>query len=50
MSPRIKYGASSAELVPVKTGSRELINELDSRFHGKPWIPHQVRNDRKVTL
>jgi hypothetical protein len=22
------------------------IEEIDSRFHGKPWIPHQVRNDR----
>jgi hypothetical protein len=20
-------------------------NELDSHLHGKPWIPHQVRND-----
>ncbi|MDH5767891.1 MAG: hypothetical protein OEZ31_02870, partial [Nitrospirota bacterium] len=23
------------------------LKELDSRFHRKPWIPHQVRNDKQ---
>jgi hypothetical protein len=44
-------------VIPAEAGiqtcpceSREP-EELDSRFHGKPWIPHQVRNDgNKATL
>jgi len=40
------------EVVPAEAGNYNKM-ELDSRFHGKPWIPHppivvegrQVRND-----
>jgi len=38
--PRIKYGASSAELVPVKTGSRERYKERwIPVFTGNPGFP-----------
>ncbi len=36
------------DAVPVKTGS--YVKELGSHFHGKPWIPHEVRNDKKIKV
>jgi len=39
-----KYVCNHAyAVIPAKAGN--YTKELDSRFHGKPWIPHQVRND-----
>jgi hypothetical protein len=32
--------------IPAKAGN---YKEMDSRFHGNPWIPHQVRNDNFIT-
>jgi len=42
-------------VIPAKAGiqtpflqklrKQGTIKELGSRFYGKPWIPHQVRND-----
>ena len=30
----------------LKRGAEIYTGKLDSGFHGKPWIPHQVRNDK----
>jgi len=39
-------GSRNPDAVPAKAGN--YTKELDSRFHGKPGIPHQVRNDKGV--
>jgi hypothetical protein len=44
LSPQVVSGEQESRRRPCK--SREPIKELDSRFHGKPWIPCQARNDR----
>jgi len=44
--PRIKYGASSAELVPVKTGSREPYKGTGFPFSRETLDPCFRRNDK----
>jgi len=36
-------------VIPAEAGIQNKV-KLDSLFHGKPWIPHQVRNDRSKMI
>ncbi|MBI4699469.1 MAG: SDR family oxidoreductase [Nitrospirae bacterium] len=43
--PEHIHGAKELRnVIPAKAGIQR--RELDSRFHGKPWIPCQARNDK----
>jgi hypothetical protein len=45
-SPVSSTGQALRSLSPqVVSGEQGTIKEIGSCFHGKPWIPHQVRND-----
>jgi len=47
VTPYLIRSSRNSDVVPAKAGNYNKM-ELDSRFHGKPWIPHQVRNDEYV--